>query len=139
MLDKTGTVTTGRMSLVDVALTAGTPREEALRLAGAVENASEHPVARAIAAGRSPLAGRGLPQPSRVSAWRARSRALRVVGRPPCSTERGLALPAELAAARSAAEQRGQTAVAAAWDGEARAIFVVADTLKPTSREAVAP
>jgi len=61
-----------------------------------------------------------------------------VVGRPAFLAERGFDLPLDLAAARSVAEQHGQTAVAAAWDGEARALFVVADTLKPSSAEAVA-
>ena len=61
-----------------------------------------------------------------------------VVGRPALLAERGLAMPPELEAARSAAESRGQTAIAAGWDGQARAVFAVADTVKPTSAEAVA-
>jgi P-type Cu+ transporter len=151
VLDKTGTVTTGRMSLVDVTVAAGTTRAEALRLAGALEDASEHPVARAIAkaarAGRAavgPHAGAGLP----AIAGFANVEGLGVegsvdgrdviVGRPALLEERGLHLSQELAAARAAAERRGQTAVAAAWDGEARAVFVVADALKPSSADAVA-
>jgi Cu+-exporting ATPase len=61
-----------------------------------------------------------------------------VIGRPALLAERGLGMPSELDAARRAAESRGQTAVAAGWDGQARALFVVADTVKPTSAEAVA-
>jgi Cu+-exporting ATPase len=139
------------MSLVDVTVAAGTTRAEALRLAGALEDASEHPVARAIAkaarAGRAavgPHAGAGLP----AIAGFANVEGLGVegsvdgrdviVGRPALLEERGLHLSQELAAARAAAERRGQTAVAAAWDGEARAVFVVADALKPSSADAVA-
>jgi Cu+-exporting ATPase len=139
VLDKTGTVTTGRMSLVDVTVTGGTTREEALRLAGALEDGSEHPVGRAI----TPAAGgdratvedfrniEGLGVEGTVGGRTV------LVGRPALLAERGFALSPELAEARAGAEQHGQTAVAAAWDGEARALFVVADTVKSTSAEAV--
>jgi P-type Cu+ transporter len=140
VLDKTGTVTTGRMSLVDVTVPAGTTREEALRWAGALENASEHPVGRAITRAAGDEGGsatefrnvEGLGVEGRIDGREI------VVGRPALLAERGFALPPELAEARAGAERRGQTAVAAAWDGEARALFVVADTPKPTSAEAVA-
>jgi P-type Cu+ transporter len=143
VLDKTGTVTTGKMSLVEVATADGIARQEALRLAGALEHASEHPVARAIAAAAErelgPLAPveefanrEGLGAEGRVDGVDV------VVGRPALLAERGLAMPPELEAARVAAESRGQTAIAAGWDGQARAVFVVADTVKPTSAEAVA-
>jgi Cu+-exporting ATPase len=143
VLDKTGTVTTGRMSLVDVALADGVERDEALRLAGAVEDASEHPVARAIAKAAAATNG-PLPPVDRFVNFEGLGveglvNSRRVVsGRAALLAERGLALPPELAAARAAAEASGRTAVAAAWDGEARAVFVVADTLKPSSVEAVA-
>jgi Cu+-exporting ATPase len=152
VLDKTGTVTTGRMSLVEVATADGEDREEALRLTGALENASEHPVARAIAkAAQVETAGapaHGAPgaTPPRVEGFANREGlgvegsvdGVRVVaGRPALLAERGLTFPPELEAARSAAETRGQTAVAAGWDGRARAVFVVADTVKPSSAEAV--
>jgi len=146
VLDKTGTVTTGRMSLVDVAVTAGTTRENALGLAGALEDASEHPVARAIATAARREGARVAARPLSVEGFgnleglgvegRVDGRDL-LVGKPALLGERGFTLPPELAAARAAAEQRGQTAVAAAWDGEALALFVVADTVKPTSAEAV--
>ncbi len=140
VLDKTGTVTTGRMSLVDMTVTDGTTREEALRLAGALEDASEHPVGRAItrAAGGERGSSKdfrnieGLGVEGRIDGREI------VVGRPALLAERGFALPPQLAEARAVAESRGQTAVVAAWDGEARALFVVADTVKPTSAEAVA-
>jgi P-type Cu+ transporter len=143
VLDKTGTVTTARMSLVDVATAKGVEREEALRLAGALEHASEHPVARAIAAAAERELGvlapieafgnrEGLGVEGRVGGVNV------VVGRPALLAERRLAMPAELDAVRAAAEGRGQTAVAAGWDGQARAVFVVGDTVKPTSAEAVA-
>ena len=143
LLDKTGTVTTGKMSLVEVVAAGGVEREQALRFAGALEDASEHPVARAIAKSAREAYGT-LP---RVEAFGNREGlgvegtvegVERVVGRPALLAERGLAMAAELSAARAAAEGRGQTAIAAGWDGQARAVFVVADTVKPTSAEAVA-
>jgi Cu+-exporting ATPase len=143
VLDKTGTVTTGRMGLVEVVPAAGTRREDALRIAGALEHASEHPVAQAIAAAARDGAG-GLPA---VEAFENRE-GLGVegiveghgvqVGRPALLADWGLRLPAALDEARRGAEARGRTAVAAAWDGEVRALIVVADTVKATSAEAVA-
>jgi Cu+-exporting ATPase len=140
VLDKTGTVTTGRMSLVEVVVADGVDRDEALRLVGALENASEHPIARAIAA----AAGHALPA---VEGFTNRA-GLGVegvveghgviAGRPALLADWALHLPPELDAARAAAEARGQTAITAGWDGRATAVFVVADTLKPTSAEAVA-
>jgi P-type Cu+ transporter len=149
VLDKTGTVTTGRMSLVDAAVAEGVDRDEALRLAGAVENASEHPVARAIAraatqvaaaaaTGARPVPVDGFANREGLGAEGIVDGREVMVGRPALLADHGLALPPELAAARATAERRGQTAVAAAWDGAARAVFAVADTLKPSSAEAVA-
>ena len=143
VLDKTGTVTTGRMTLVEVAVADGVDASEALRLAGALEDASEHPIARAIAAAarrRGPAArGRGLRQP-RGPRRRGRRRRPRVlVGRPALLADWALHLPPELDAARRAAEARGRTAIAAGWDGEARALSSSSPT--PSSRpraEAVA-
>ncbi|MEO5633291.1 heavy metal translocating P-type ATPase, partial [Gaiella sp.] len=142
VLDKTGTVTEGRMALVDVVTGAGVDPDEALRLVGAVEHASEHPIARAIAeAARE----RGvLPQ---VESFANREglgvqgvvegHAL-VVGRPSLLAEWALDLDADLTAAVTTAQAGGKTAIAAAWDGHARAVFVVADTVKPSSSEAIA-
>ena len=142
VLDKTGTVTEGKMALVDVVTAPGVDRAEALRLVGAVEHASEHPIARAIADAalrEGPLAA--------VESFRNREglgvegvvdgHAL-VVGRPSLLAEWGVALGAELERAVTDAQAAGKTAIAAAWDGQARAIFVVSDTVKPSSAEAIA-
>jgi Cu+-exporting ATPase len=143
VLDKTGTVTTGRMSLVDVTTAGGVTRAQALRLAGAAEAASEHPIAQAISAaaaaeiGRLPEVGgfastRGLGVTGSVEGMPV------VVGRAGFLTAHGMTVPAALDAARRSAEDAGRTAVLAGWDGAARAVFAVADTVKPTSAEAVA-
>ena len=143
VLDKTGTVTTGRMALVEVVPAAGTDTSDVLRLAGALEDASEHPIAQAVASGARDRIG---PLPA-VEGFTNREglgvegvvdgRGVQV-GRPSLMAEWSLAIPAELEAAKAAAEQQGRTAVLAAWDGAVRALLVVADTVKPTSAEAVA-
>jgi Cu+-exporting ATPase len=143
LLDKTGTITTGEMKLLGVSTVNGVERNEALRLAGALEDASEHPIARAIAAGaRSevgalpPASGFRNREGSGVEGEVEGHRVL--VGRPSVvADETGTALPAELEGALSKASSEGQTAVVAAWDGEARAVFAVADTIKESSIEAV--
>ena len=142
VLDKTGTVTTGRMSLVDV-VTHDADRGQALRLIGAVEHGSEHPVARAIAVAAAREQGtlpavddfrnrQGLGVEGTVDSGTAV-----VAGRPRLLAERGLEVPDALERARRDAEAQGRTAVLAGWDGRARALLVVADTVKPTSAEAV--
>ena len=143
LLDKTGTVTSGRMSLVGMSVADGVDAEQALRLAGAVEHASEHPLAQALAQAAAERSG---PLPA-VEGFANREglgvegtvegRAL-VVGRPALLAERGLELPPALEKAREEAERRGQTAVAAGSDGRALALFAVGDTVKPSSAEAVA-
>ncbi|MGD9572549.1 MAG: heavy metal translocating P-type ATPase [Thermoleophilia bacterium] len=143
LLDKTGTVTTGTMALRDVAAADGVTRDEALRLAGAVEDASEHPVARAIAgAARDALgdlppvdgfAGTGGLGAEGVVDGRAV-----VVGRPAFLAARGLEADPALDAALEGMQDGGLTAVAAGWDGRVRAVLGVADAVKPTSAEAVA-
>jgi Cu+-exporting ATPase len=142
VLDKTGTVTTGRMALTDVVVADGTSREEVLRLVGALEDASEHPVARAIAAGARAEIG-ALP-PVESFANREGLGVEGVVdghaviaGRPALLADWGVHLTGALDAARRTAEAAGRTAVAAGWDGELRAVLVVADTPKPTSPEAI--
>jgi P-type Cu+ transporter len=142
VLDKTGTVTTGKMSLVEVAVADGVDRDDALRLVGALESASEHPIAHAIATAAA--AAGALPP---IEAF-ANHEGLGVegiidghgliVGRPAFLADWAMHLPPELAAARDAAEAHGQTAIAAGWDGLATAVFVVADTVKGSSAEAVA-
>jgi len=142
VLDKTGTVTAGRMRLVDVAVAEDIDPAEALRLAGALEHASEHPIARAIAdaaaaAGALP-AVEGFANREGLGVEGVVDGHAVVVGRPALLADWSLHLPPELEAARRAAEARGQTAVAAGWDGRAAAILAVADTVKPTSAEAIA-
>jgi P-type Cu+ transporter len=143
VLDKTGTVTTGKMTLVDVVLADGVSRDDALRIAGALEDASEHPIAQAIARGARDEVG-ALP-PAEGFTNREGLGIEGIVdghgvqlGRVALMDEWSLPIPAELVAAKDAAEQLGRTAVIAAWDGEVRAVLVVADTVKPTSAEAVA-
>ncbi|MFJ5267684.1 heavy metal translocating P-type ATPase [Streptomyces sp. NPDC088358] len=137
VLDKTGTVTTGRMTLREVYVTAGGDEKELLRLAGALEHASEHPVARAIAAGAQERAGAlpavqdfesapGLGVRGRVEGHDVR------VGR----LDQG-PLPEELARAKAGAEADGRTAVVVTRDGVALGVLTVADTVKETSAQAV--
>ncbi|WP_150246095.1 heavy metal translocating P-type ATPase [Nocardiopsis quinghaiensis] len=142
VLDKTGTVTTGRMALTGVTVADGEDEQEVLRLAGALENASEHPVARAIASGAADRVG-ALPAPegfANVEGLGVRGtvdgRAV-LVGRVALLEEHGTPLPGQLATALKDAESEGRTAVAVGWEGRARGVLVVADTVKPTSAEAV--
>ncbi len=142
VLDKTGTVTTGRMTLVDVICGTGTDRATLLRYAGALEAASEHPIAQAIARGATAQLG-SLPAPADftgvhgVGVHGTVDGHAVVVGRADLLTERGVRLDAALSSAKARAEREGNTAVAVGWDGLARGILVVADTVKPSSGEAV--
>ncbi len=147
VLDKTGTVTTGRMTLVDVVAAPGEDAEEILRLAGALEDASEHPIAQAIATGARDRVGslptvedfanlEGLGVQGIVDQG-GRSHAV-LVGRPQLLAEWSQHLPDQLDEAMTAAQARGGTAVAVGWDGAARGVVVVADAVKPTSTEAIA-
>ena len=143
VLDKTGTVTTGRMALVDVVAAAGEDPDELLRLVGAVESASEHPIGRAIAAAAADRAGT-LPA---VTEFRnaaglgvtglVEGQAV-VAGRPGLLADWALTVPSELDAARRAAEAVGRTPIFGGWDGRVRGLLVVADQPKPTSAEAIA-
>ena len=144
MLDKTGTVTTGQMRLVDVVTAAGGDADTVLRLAGALEDASEHPIAAAIAAGARERLGdlpvvesfantQGLGVSGSVEGHAV------IAGRVRWLTEQSAQpLPAELAAVLEEAEGAGRTAVAVGWDGRIEGIVIVADTVKPTSAQAVA-
>ncbi|SDO39055.1 Cu+-exporting ATPase [Streptomyces sp. cf386] len=136
VLDKTGTVTTGRMTLQKVYVAEGADEEQVLRLAGAVEHASEHPVARAVAAGAEERVGR-LPEVEGFENVPGRGVRARVEGRDVAVGRLFEALPTELARAREEAERDGRTAVVVGWDGEARGVVAVADTVKETSAEAV--
>jgi Cu+-exporting ATPase len=142
VLDKTGTVTTGKMTLVDVTVADGVDRDTALRLVGALEHASEHPIARAIATaaaahGALP-AVEGFSNREGLGVQGVVDGHALVVGRPALLADWAMPLTAELDDARKAAEARGRTAIAAGWDGRATAVFVVADTVKDSSADAVA-
>ncbi len=142
VLDKTGTVTTGQMSLVDIVAAEGFESDEILRIVGAVEHASEHPIARTIAAAAAKRTGalatvtgfanhpgagvEGLVEGKRV-----------LVGRPTLLTDFGIELTAELQAKLSEAQSSGATAIVAAIDHKVAGLFVVADTPKTTSAEAI--
>ncbi|WP_435225866.1 heavy metal translocating P-type ATPase [Streptomyces sp. Tue6028] len=144
VLDKTGTVTTGRMRLQEVHVVAGHTEQDVLRLAGALEHASEHPIAQAIAAGAQDRTGalppvehfenvpgrgvRGHVEGHEVTVGRVLPDAPAVDGRP---------LPDELARAKDAAEAEGRTAVVVTRDGVAVGVLTVADAIKETSAEAV--
>ena len=148
VLDKTGTVTTGVMALVDVIVTPNSPTapvtaDEVLFLAGSLEHASEHPIARAIAAGavergatlaavESFASTDGLGVQGVVDGHAV------VVGQERFLADWALHLDADLLAARDDAHRAGHTPIYVGWDGEARAVIVVADTVKPTSAEALA-
>ncbi|MEN2421798.1 heavy metal translocating P-type ATPase [Streptomyces rimosus] len=142
VLDKTGTVTTGAMTLTAVHLADGVSEADALRLAGALEHSSEHPIARAIAGAAAERTGE-LPVPEDFANVPGRGvqgvvegHAV-LVGRTSLLSDWAIELPATLAEAKTAAEDAGHTAVAVAWDGTARAVLVVADAVKPTSAEAI--
>ncbi|MBT2207155.1 cation-translocating P-type ATPase [Actinomadura sp. NEAU-AAG7] len=142
VLDKTGTVTTGKMALVEVVTADGVEETDVLRLAGALEEASEHPIAQAIAKGARDRAGtlgtvedfanvEGLGVQGIVDGHGV------LVGRPQLLAEWSQELPPSLVAAMESAQALGHTAVAVGWDGEARAVVTVADQVKPTSAEAI--
>ncbi|PSK65179.1 Cation-transporting P-type ATPase A [Micromonospora sp. MH33] len=142
VLDKTGTVTTGKMTLVEVLPAEGEDAADLLRLAGALEAASEHPIARAVAVGAAeagPLpAVTGFANAEGLGVTGAVDGRELVVGRLRLLRERGLDVPEEVVRAATGAEAAGRTAVLAGWDGRARGVLAVADVVKPTSRAAVA-
>jgi copper-transporting P-type ATPase V len=143
VFDKTGTLTRGEMTLTD--LVAGDADEaELVRLAGAVEADSEHPIGQAIAAGARERLGTELPAVTGFDSLAGRGvraevdgRAV-VVGRRKLMADAGLVVPEALEEAASGLEAQGKTAVLAGWDGEVRGVLAVADTLKDGAAEAVA-
>ncbi|HCM50895.1 MAG TPA: heavy metal translocating P-type ATPase, partial [Microbacterium sp.] len=142
VLDKTGTVTTGKMTLVDAVAEPGVERTDLLRLAGALEEASEHPIAQAIAKGATAEVGQ-LPAvegfanvPGKGVQGVVDGTAV-LVGRESLLADWSQQLSPAVADAKAAAESEGKTVVAVGWDGQARGILVVADTVKPTSAEAI--
>jgi Cu+-exporting ATPase len=142
VLDKTGTVTTGQMTVVDVVVEPGEDVDETLRLAGALEDASEHPIARAIATAARDRLGplgkvedfasvEGLGVQGVVDGHAV------VVGRPRLLEDWSQHLSPDLAKALATAQDDGGTTVAIGWDGKARGFVVVADAVKDTSAEAI--
>ncbi len=141
VLDKTGTVTSGTMTLHEVIAAEDTDPDQALRLAGAVEHASEHPIARAVAkaaadAGALPavtdftnLEGRGVR--GSVDGREV------LVGREAFLIDQAVTVDDQLTAAKEKAEGDGRTAVLVAWEGKARAVLAIGDAIKPTSAEAI--
>jgi Cu+-exporting ATPase len=143
VLDKTGTVTTGHMQLVETIVAAGEDVSSVLRTVGALEDASEHPIARAIADGAREQVGtlpkvdefanrEGLGVEGTVDGMSV------LVGRAQLLADRGFEMPAALQIAKTSAEENGRTPVFAGWNGQVRAVLVVADTVKPTSAAAIA-
>ncbi|WP_030958337.1 heavy metal translocating P-type ATPase [Streptomyces sp. NRRL S-378] len=143
VLDKTGTVTTGRMTLAGVVTAEGVDEAELLRLAGSLEHASEHPIARAVATAAADRAG-ALPVPegfenlAGLGVQGVVDGHAVLVGREQLLADWSIPLPDGLARAKAAAEAEGSTAVLVAWDGTARGVLTVADAVKETSAEAVA-
>jgi Cu+-exporting ATPase len=142
VLDKTGTVTEGRMEVDRIVVAEGVDERDVLRLAGSAENASEHPSARAIADRARSELGRlehvesfvnrpGLGVEAVVDGRTV------IVARPPSLREWGLELPPALATALEEAEATGRTVVAAAWDGRVSGLVVVSDRVKESSRDAI--
>ncbi|MFE3259524.1 heavy metal translocating P-type ATPase [Nocardia sp. NPDC059091] len=142
VLDKTGTVTTGKMTLAEAIPSAGVDTDELLSVAAAVEHGSEHPVAKAVVAG---AAERGLDT-EKVEQFVSHGgkgvqglvgeRAV-VIGRVELLEDWSIALPESLADAKIRAERAGKTAIVVAWDGQARGVLVIADAVKPTSAQAI--
>ena len=142
VLDKTGTITSGQMSLRDVLPAEGVDPTELLRRAGALEAGSEHPIARAIADGARTRVGalpavEGFTNAEGLGVSGVVEGAAVLVGRSSLLADWSSPLPPELERAKAAAEAAGTTAVAVAWDGQARGVLTVADTVKPTSAAAV--
>jgi cation-transporting ATPase V/Cu+-exporting ATPase len=145
VVDKTGTLTRGQMALTDVVPAKGVDRAELLRRAGAVEADSEHPIGAAVAAaarqqgelpaahGFRAVAGQGVhaevaTSNGPVTVW---------VGRRKLAADAGLLVPQALEAAADRLEQEGRTAVLVGWQGEARGVLAVADTLKDGAADLV--
>ncbi|MEV6428448.1 heavy metal translocating P-type ATPase [Nocardia sp. NPDC051463] len=142
VLDKTGTVTTGKMALLDVVAAVGEDADEILALAGALEDSSEHPIAQAIAKGARDKVGElqpveGFANIEGLGVQGVVDGHAVIVGRARLLADWSQQLDADLERAMHEAESQGKTAVAVSWDGKARGVLVVADAVKPTSAEAI--
>ncbi|QEV99892.1 copper-translocating P-type ATPase [Microbacterium caowuchunii] len=143
VLDKTGTVTVGKMTVVDVLTEDGTDADEVLHIAGSIEDASEHPIAQAIAKAATERTGsltsvEGFANVEGKGVQGVVDGRAVVVGRESLLADWSQHLSPRLAAAMASAEESGMTVVTVGWDGAARGAIVVADTVKPTSAEAIA-
>ncbi|MEU5406312.1 heavy metal translocating P-type ATPase [Nocardia asteroides] len=143
VLDKTGTVTTGKMTLLDVLPAEGEIGSRVLELAGALEDSSEHPIAQAIAKGARDELGTLLPVEGFANVEGLGVQGVVdghavIVGRARLLADWSQPLPEALETAMAEAESAGRTAVAVGWDGKARGVLVVADAVKPTSAQAIA-
>jgi Cu+-exporting ATPase len=143
VLDKTGTLTTGRMELVEVACADGVDRDAVLRVAGALEDASEHPIAAAIVRaarvdGGALPAVEGFQSHAGLGVSGVVEGKAAIVGRPMLLEQWSLHLPERLSSELTRVQEAGHTAVVLAWDGEPRAILAVADRPKETAASAVA-
>ncbi|QKW21941.1 copper-translocating P-type ATPase [Kitasatospora sp. NA04385] len=139
LLDKTGTVTTGRMTLLAIHTTDNTTEDQALRLAGALEHASEHPIAQAIATAARERLGT-LPPVQNFTNTPGHGVHGTIDGHTVVAGRETLLttpLPADLATAKTAAEHAGHTAITIGWDNTAHAVLEIADAVKPTSAQAV--
>ncbi|MEW1691660.1 heavy metal translocating P-type ATPase [Streptomyces sp. NPDC091265] len=143
VLDKTGTVTTGKMTLLAIHTTPDTTETHALHLAGALEHASEHPLAQAVTTAATDRTTTPLPTPDHftnipgLGVQGTIEGHTVLVGREQLLAQWDIHLPVELARRKAEAQAAGRTAIAVAWDGEARAVLEVADAVKDTSAEAV--
>ncbi|MFJ9640894.1 heavy metal translocating P-type ATPase [Streptomyces sp. NPDC101178] len=145
VLDKTGTVTTGKMTLLTVHTADTTDDNDVLRLAGALEHSSEHPIAQAVAAGAAERLGGQSPLPTPEDFTNIPGLGVQgvvdghavLVGREQLLADWEIRLPEALAGAKAEAERAGRTAITVAWDGEARAVLEVADAVRDTSAEAI--
>ncbi len=143
VLDKTGTVTTGAMNVVNVFVADGVSRDDALRFAGAVEKGSEHPIARAIVTAAEKELGT-LPALDEFESLPGVGATGRIggvivsIGREESFAQRMIILPTSIREALNASRELGQTAVVVSWDSAAKAVISLADQPKPTSAEAIA-
>nr|WP_249010552.1 heavy metal translocating P-type ATPase [Conexibacter sp. DBS9H8] len=143
VLDKTGTVTEGRMAVSAALAAPGTEQTELIRLAAGAEDASEHPIARAIAEyGRAQLGAlpeaEGFANQAGLGVQAVVDGHAVLVGRPAFLAEWSVKLPDDLNAQAQRLEEQGNTVVVVAWDGAARGVVAVADQVKASSAQAIA-
>ncbi|MEL4505543.1 heavy metal translocating P-type ATPase [Luteococcus sp. H138] len=143
IMDKTGTITTGEMNVAGLTALPGVEPDELVRIAGALEGHSEHPIAQAIARRAAETGVRAVTVldfanlPGRGVRGRVDGREA-LAGNAALLTEAGVEIPAELVAAVDKGNTLGQTVILIAWDGRARGAIAVSDTIKPTSMAAIA-